>query len=98
MTTKENIEFVAVENQAKDEVIKTFGSGDNDTGSASVQVALLTRRINQLNEHFNKHKKDFHSRRGLLKMVSQRRKQLDYLKTKDIEGYRTLLKRLGLRR
>jgi small subunit ribosomal protein S15 len=71
---------------------------EGDTGSPQVQVALLTRRINELTEHFKTHKKDNHSRRGLLKMVSQRRSLLDYLKRRDIEGYHKLIARLGLRR
>ena len=70
----------------------------NDTGSPEVQVALLTSRINDLTGHFKEHKKDHHSRRGLLRMVSQRRKLLDYLKGKDVNAYRTLIERLGLRK
>ena len=69
-----------------------------DTGSPEVQIALLTGRINMLTEHFKSHVKDFHSRRGLLKMVSQRRSQLDYLKRRNIESYRSLIERLGLRK
>ncbi len=69
-----------------------------DTGSPEVQVALLTARINMLSEHFKRHVKDFHSRRGLLHLVSQRRSQLDYLKRKNVEGYRSLIERLGLRK
>ena len=75
-----------------------FRTHDGDTGSPQVQVALLTRRINELTEHFRTHKKDNHSRRGLLKMVSQRRSMLDYLKRRDIESYHALISRLGLRR
>ena len=71
---------------------------DSDTGSPEVQVALLSARINDLSEHFAKHKKDHHSRRGLLKLVNQRRKLLDYLKRKDVARYSELIKRLGLRR
>ena len=71
---------------------------EKDTGSADVQIALLTQRINQLTEHFKTHVKDFHSRRGLLKFVSQRRKLLDYLKRKDADKYRGLIERLGLRK
>ncbi|MCA1628225.1 MAG: 30S ribosomal protein S15, partial [Acidobacteria bacterium] len=71
---------------------------EGDTGSPQVQVALLTERINQLTEHFKTHKKDNHSRRGLLKMVSQRRSLLDYLKRQEIEQYHQLISRLGLRR
>jgi small subunit ribosomal protein S15 len=80
------------------EIIKKYGRGEGDTGSPEVQVALLTERINTLQEHFKVHKKDHHSRRGLLKMVGQRRGLLNYLSDQDIERYRTLIKELGLRR
>lgn len=80
------------------ELIKKFGRSEGDTGSPEVQVALLTERINTLQEHFKVHKKDHHSRRGLLKMVGQRRGLLNYLSDQDIERYRTLIKELGLRR
>ena len=80
------------------EIIKEFGRSEGDTGSPEVQVALLTERINTLQEHFKVHKKDHHSRRGLLKMVGQRRGLLNYLAEQDIERYRTLIKELGLRR
>lgn len=80
------------------EIIKEFGRSEGDTGSPEVQVALLTERINSLQEHFKVHKKDHHSRRGLLKMVGQRRGLLNYLAEQDIERYRTLIKELGLRR
>ncbi|MBE6071001.1 MAG: 30S ribosomal protein S15 [Clostridium butyricum] len=80
------------------EIIKKFGRDEQDTGSPEVQVALLTERINTLQEHFKVHKKDHHSRRGLLKMVGQRRGLLNYLSKQDIERYRTLIKELGLRR
>ncbi len=79
-------------------VIKDYQRADGDTGSPEVQVALLTARINDLTPHFKEHVKDHHSRRGLLRLVSQRRKLLDYLKSKDIERYRTLITRLGLRK
>lgn len=82
----------------KSEVIKQYRLHDGDTGSPEVQVAILTDRINHLTGHFDVHKKDFHSRRGLLKLVGQRRRLLDYLKTKDLERYRNLIKSLGLRR
>ena len=82
----------------KSEVIKQYRLHDGDTGSPEVQVAILTDRINHLTEHFNVHKKDFHSRRGLLKLVGQRRRLLDYLKIKDLERYRKIIKSLGLRR
>jgi small subunit ribosomal protein S15 len=84
------------ENKAK--IVGDFARGNNDTGSPEVQVALLTARITDLTEHFKEHKHDYHSRRGLLKMVNQRRKLLDYLKSKDQDRYRDLITRLGLRR
>ena len=80
------------------EIVGKFGKSATDTGSTEVQVALLTERINRLTEHLRAHKKDHHSRRGLLRMVSQRRKLLDYLKGKNIDSYRTLITRLGLRK
>ncbi|AEE23573.1 MULTISPECIES: 30S ribosomal protein S15 [Paraglaciecola] len=79
-------------------IIADFGVKEGDTGSPEVQVALLTSNINKLQGHFADHKKDHHSRRGLLRMVSQRRKLLDYLKGKNVERYQDLIKRLGLRR
>jgi len=79
-------------------VIEEFKRGANDTGSPEVQVALLSARIEQLSEHFKAHKQDNHSRRGLLKMVNQRRSLLGYLKSKDSTRYQTLIERLGLRR
>jgi len=82
----------------KQELIGKYGRSGEDTGSAEVQVALLTERINMLTDHFKTHVKDFHSRRGLLRLVSQRRSQLDYLKRKNIEAYRSLIERLGLRK
>ncbi len=82
----------------KSEVIDKFKRGDNDTGSPEVQIAILTSRINHLTEHFKIHKKDFHSRRALLKLVGQRRRHLDYLKKKDIQRYRGIIKSLGIRR
>jgi small subunit ribosomal protein S15 len=83
---------------SKKEIITKHGRADNDTGSPEVQVALLTARINHLTEHLKEHKKDFHSRRGLLKLVGQRRGLLDYIMRKDIVKYRSLLAELGLRR
>ena len=80
----------------KKEIIEKYARTAGDTGSPEVQVALLTARINDLNEHFKVHPKDHHSRRGLLKMVGQRRNLLAYLKSKDIERYRTLIEQLGL--
>jgi small subunit ribosomal protein S15 len=82
----------------KQEIIEKFGRTEGDTGSPEVQVALLSARISLLTEHLKTHKKDHHSRRGLLKMVGQRRGLLNYLKDKDIERYRELLKELGLRK
>ena len=82
----------------KSEIITQYGRNSTDTGSPEVQVALLSARINQLSEHFAGHEKDHHSRRGLLKMVNQRRKLLDYLKQKDQSRYQELIGRLGLRR
>ena len=82
----------------KAQVVKQHQRAGNDTGSPEVQIALLTERINSLAEHFKSHVKDFHSRRGLLKMVSQRRKLLDYLKRNDVDKYRSLIERLGLRK
>lgn len=84
--------------EMKQEIVKTYGKDENDTGSTEVQIALLTARINDLNEHLSVHKKDHHSRRGLLKMVGQRRNQLAYLKDKDIMRYRALIEKLGLRK
>ena len=83
--------------EAKSEVIRKFASHESDTGSPEVQVALLTARINELTDHLRTHKKDHHSRRGLLKMVGQRRRLLDYLRRNDLEGYRALIADLGLR-
>ena len=84
--------------EQKKEVIKEYQTNEKDTGSPEVQVALLTQRILYLTEHFKTHKKDHHSRRGMLKLVGQRRRLLDYLKKNDVDRYRTLIKRLGLRR
>ena len=84
--------------EMKEEIIKTYGRTAGDTGSPEVQVAILTYRINDLNEHLKVHKKDHHSRRGLLKMVGQRRNLLNYLKEKDLQRYRDLIARLGLRK
>ena len=82
----------------KTEIINEYMMHEGDTGSPEVQIAILTYRINDLNEHLKIHKKDHHSRRGLLKMVGQRRNLLNYLKNKDVERYRTLIGRLGLRK
>ncbi|MBA3322224.1 MAG: 30S ribosomal protein S15 [Pyrinomonadaceae bacterium] len=87
-----------LDRESKETIVGNYRTHEGDTGSPQVQVALLTERINQLTEHFKTHKKDNHSRRGLLKMVSQRRSLLDYLKRRDIEQYHQLIGRLGLRR
>ena len=84
--------------EAKAQLIKEFATKEGDTGSPEVQVAILTERINNLTEHFKSNKKDNHSRRGLLKMVSQRRKLLDYARGKDEARYQDIIKRLGIRR
>lgn len=89
---------MALSPERKEELIKSFQIHENDTGSPEVQIAILTERINYLNEHLKANKKDHHSRRGLLKMVGQRRSLLDYLKEKDFDRYRNILTRLGLRR
>ena len=89
---------MALATEVKETIINQYKTHEGDTGSPQVQVALLTQRINELTEHFKTHKKDNHSRRGLLKMVSQRRSLLDYLKRRDIEGYHDLIGKLGLRR
>jgi len=84
--------------ESKSNIIADYARAKDDTGSPEVQVALLSKRISELTEHFGEHKKDHHSRQGLLKMVNKRRKLLDYLKEKDQDRYRELIKRLGLRR
>jgi ribosomal protein S15 len=84
--------------ELKQEIVKKYAIKEGDTGSPEVQVAILTQRINELNEHLRFHKKDHHSRRGLLKMVGHRRSLLRYLKEKDLERYNTLIKSLGLRK
>jgi small subunit ribosomal protein S15 len=89
---------VALTKEAKQELIDKHGQNAQDTGSTEVQVAMLTRRINELTEHLRTHPKDHYSRRGLLKLVGRRRRFLDYLQRKDLEGYRALIKELGLRR
>jgi small subunit ribosomal protein S15 len=89
---------MAVTTADKARILSQYQRAQGDTGSPEVQIALLTERINMLTEHFKAHVKDFHSRRGLLKMVSARRSLLDYLKRKNVEGYRSLIERLGLRK
>ncbi len=89
---------MTITKEQKQAIINEYKIHENDTGSPEVQISILTKRINQLNEHLKVHKKDFHSRRGLLKMVGKRRNLLNYLKNKDIERYRNLIQRLGLRK
>jgi small subunit ribosomal protein S15 len=89
---------MGLEKQTKADIIEKFKKSENDTGSPEVQIALLTQRINELTEHFKIHKKDHHSRRGLLKMVGARRGLLNYLKKKDINKYREILEQLNLRK
>ena len=84
--------------EAKHEIVRKHGSGDTDTGSTKVQIALLTQRINELTEHLRTHAKDHYSRRGLLKLVGRRRRLLNYLQREDLEAYRALIQELGLRR
>jgi small subunit ribosomal protein S15 len=89
---------MSLNSENKSKIVAEYARGENDTGSPEVQVALLSARISELTEHFGEHKKDHHSRQGLLKMVNKRRKLLDYLKAKDQDRYRELISRLGLRR
>ncbi|MFC5712103.1 30S ribosomal protein S15 [Thalassorhabdus alkalitolerans] len=89
---------MALTQERKQELVEEFKTHENDTGSPEVQVAILTEQINTLNEHLRTHKKDHHSRRGLLKMVGKRRNLLTYLRNKDITRYRELIQKLGLRR
>lgn len=89
---------MALHQDEKREIVAKFARGENDTGSPEVQIALLTTRINQLQGHFAAHKHDHHSRRGLLKMVGQRRRLLAYLRKQDVERYRVLIQELGLRK
>ena len=93
-----SVSRVPLTKEAKQELIEKFGRQQNDTGSPEVQVALLTARINELTEHLREHKKDHHSRRGLLMLVGQRRRLLNYLSRSDVERYRGLVQELGLRR
>jgi small subunit ribosomal protein S15 len=89
---------VTLTQERKQEIVDRFGKGPGDTGSAEVQIAMLTQRINDLTEHLRTHGKDHHSRRGLLMLVGRRRRFLNYLQRKDLEGYRSLIRELGLRR
>jgi len=87
-----------ISKERKAEIVKKYGKNEQDTGSTEVQIALLTERINELTEHLKINKKDHHSRRGLLKMVGKRRNLLAYMQKKDLEGYRALIEKLGLRK
>ena len=87
-----------ISKEKKTAIIKEYARGEGDTGSPEVQIAILTARINELTDHFKANPKDHHSRRGLLKMVGQRRGLLDYLKKTDLEGYRALIEKLGIRK
>lgn len=89
---------MALTQERKNEIIAEFKTHENDTGSPEVQIAILTEKINLLNEHLKTHKKDHHSRRGLMKMVGKRRNLLTYLRNKDVQRYRVLINKLGLRR
>ena len=89
---------MSLSSEAKAKIVSNYSRGESDTGSPEVQVALLSARISELTEHFGEHKKDHHSRQGLLKMVNKRRKLLDYLKSRDQDRYRELISQLGLRR
>ena len=89
---------MATAKEIKENIVDEYKTRDGDTGSSQVQIALLTQRINELTEHFKVHKKDHHSRRGLLKMVASRRKLLDYLKRRDLGEYQAIIQKLGLRR
>ena len=89
---------MALDNAVKQQIISEYSTGEGDTGSPEVQVALLSRRINDLTEHMKVHKHDFHTQRGLLQLVGRRRRLLRYLEQKDVQRYRALIERLGLRR
>lgn len=89
---------MSITKEKKQEIVKEFGNDEKNTGSTEVQIALLTHRINHLTEHFKIHKKDFAGRRGLLRLVGKRRNLLAYLRENDLEGYRNLIARLGLRK
>lgn len=90
-------ETLALTSEAKAEIIGEHRINDQDTGSAAVQIAMLTRRIQELTDHFEHHKKDHHSRRGLLKLVGQRRRLMRYMAKRDLDGYRELIAKLGIR-
>ena len=91
-------EYVPLAKDAKSAIMDDYATHDGDTGSPEVQIAILTKRINHLNDHLQKHKKDHHSRRGLLMLVGQRRRLLDYVRKNDVERYRTIVAKMGLRR
>jgi len=91
-------ELMSITKEKKEELIGTYKKHEKDTGSPEVQIAILTERISNLTEHFKTHNKDHHSRRGLLKLVGQRRRLLDYLRQKDIERYREIIGKLGIRK
>lgn len=95
---KQKIERSNMTKEEKLELVKKYGANDKDSGKAEVQIALLTKRINDLTDHFNAHKKDHHSRRGLMMMVGKRRRLLDYLMQKDIARYRAIIKDLNIRK
>lgn len=89
---------MAITKTKREEIVKDFQKHEKDTGSPEVQIALITHRINDLSGHFKTHKKDFHSQQGLLRLISQRRRLLDYLKKKDLDRYKTCIERLGIRK
>jgi small subunit ribosomal protein S15 len=91
------VKLVALDKDIKRQIIEEYKLHDSDTGSPEVQIAILTKRISDLTEHLKVHKKDYHSRRGMLKMIGQRKGLLDYLRERDIERYRTLIAKLGIR-
>jgi len=95
---EDHLELMSLAKETKERILTDYRTHDADTGSPQVQIALLSQRINELTEHFKTHKKDHHSRRGLLTMVSRRRKLLKYLKDRNPERYRTLIQSLGIRR
>jgi len=97
-STRYGVAQMALTTEQKKAVLKKFAKGSNDTGSPEVQVALLTERINQLGGHFQAHTKDHHSRRGLLRLVGQRRRMLDYLERKNVDSYKKLINELGIRK
>lgn len=95
---KREVRVLALTKEAKTEIIESYRSHPTDTGSPEVQIAILSRRIGDLTDHFKTHKKDHHSRRGLLKMVGRRRRLLDYLKSRNVDRYKVIIERLGIRK